>query len=548
MFCCFSFWLGFSFFSLNPVSRMAQSRAKEASQYLNDQLKLLQQRLALFHTTNHITFGHRLRHRWKRFNKKSLIILMLSSIGCVYHSWYSFKIYFNYPALIDVQQKTDTDTQMFPLICLDLAQLLTRDHDPAHFSNLSDPMFKAKVLDSTISSLFADTPSGQDMMQSCQYWGTFARQGQVTEMAQLTDRILFETRNQSICNEIYRISKFIANNYMCYTARPRNYTEWTSRRMMNALNDAKTMMKMTVKSSFLTPKFSVLFNHLQYFPFSSSTWTPNLKHVPEYNRYHISYIRYLQSLLPSPYAQDGFVPFLFDRCNNACINSKFAPFNLTLSRRFADPSDFRFLTYSHRMGEVMPTIITSIVSSCEKRCAEFNNHVKEEGNNDLTLFIPTIRPLNMKTNHKDEVAFIFRATNSPMILVYFKLKISFFEQLINFGSVIGIWFGMSMMHLARYTSGGISEDDLQDSHSIDMSLHQLGKIYSHQSHARVTSKMYQQSATNSRKRMQMYSSLRSVPRIHWRQLKFLLLSVSERILEMQCHCGCEIRACRWILD
>lgn len=479
--CCLSFWLGFSFFALNPASLIAGRKAREANEYLKGRLKDLKRMLGSIDVQVFDLKASRPVTRLSAFRRKVVIIHILSSIGCIIHSWYSFEIYFQYSALIDVHQNSDTETKFFPLICLDAAELLVRTLDqPQTVSNISDPIFKSKVLNRTISSMLADSPKGDEMIQSCQYWGTFARQGQISRMDRLTDRILFETRDKSICNRIYKVSPFLFHNYMCYAVRPTNYTGWTARQMTNVLNDGKLFMKITVKSSFLTRRFSILIGRRESLPYFSSMWAPNLKHVPQYNRYHISYVRYVQSSLPSPYPLEGFVPFLFERCNNYCVNSKFSAHNLTLSTRFVGPSHLKYLTSSHRQGFMMPKLIKSIIDYCEERCLVYNSFRTDKivKDGDISISVPFVKSLNLESSRTDEIAFLMRGTNDPVITVFFTLRISFFEQLINFGSVIGIWFGLSMMHLARFAGGRRKKTDLtKDSHSIEMRIRQLGKLH-----------------------------------------------------------------------
>ena len=220
--------------------------------------------------------------------------------------------------------------------------------------------------------------------------------------------------------------------------------------MKHMLNKYKTLLKVAVNSSLLTSRFTLLVDFDNYLPFTSSNYAPNIIRDPRHDQYKVTYVHYTSSLLPSPRTRDGFVPFLFDRCLNHCINVKLAPFNLTLIQRFTRPVNLRFVSYFDRKQQIFRTVVARIEKECETRCLEYNDHVMKEKGSNIELSVPIVegrRKNQRKQNNLTSIS--LKSTNQPIISITFKLKISFFQQIINLGSILGLWFGFSAVSLAR---------------------------------------------------------------------------------------------------
>ena len=444
--CCFSFWLGFSFIELKPASASMERKMK-IKVYLTKMYlvvdKVLDRLLRIGLWSSYVQSVQGLS------SKKLVGICFRYSMMslCFCHITHSMMIYMSYSAFIDVYELIETKTNFNLFICLDTAELIERKFP----SRIKDPIVaRSVVFNRTVTSLFADTPREDEVIQECGYWGLYSRRANLSQLGHVSDRIFFSTKNKSICDQIYEVQKVLIQSYMCYSIWPRYYTGWSRHQMRHALDQRKTFLKVSIRPSLLTKQFTLLVDSGKFIPFTSSTFGHNIFRDPKHNRYDVSYIRYIQSSLPSPKSTDGFVPFLFDRCLNQCVNKKFAPFNLTLSQRFRDSSSLRFVSFFHRKNGIFTRLVRRIQEQCEAGCVEHNKYIKKDNHGNIELLVPIIEARREKELQNSPLATIsLKSTNHPVLSIIFKLKVSFFQQIINLGSILGLWFGFSAVTLAR---------------------------------------------------------------------------------------------------
>lgn len=460
VFCCLSFWIGFSFINSNPFRYISQRKRKQVQEYLRDQFIMLRKLVGKIKPIECEKEKY-INNMWSHVTIKNIIIHFILIGACLCHVYYSTKLYFDYSSYIDVYERLETRTEVHMMLCLDTAEMLARKE--GIISETSDlPIdMKSKLLNRTISSLMQDTLSEKNLIKRCGHWGLRERRFQVSSLTNMTDRIFFDDNHAPSCYDYYQVSKFVYSNWMCYTIRSHNYTHWSQRQMANNLNSGKTYLRFTVSTSMITNKFSIIVGHRRLNPTTSSAFAPNLMKDVSQSHYHISYIRYVQSLLPTPYSNNGFTPFLFDRCLNRCLNVFFAAMNLTLTEKFTQPSNLTFITHLHRFTSVNDELINSMQAKCETKCTKQNDYIKKSSSN-MTLLIPLIATYSASRVPSEETTFLLRSTNYPISIVIFSLKVSLFEQFINIGSIIGIWYGVSMIRLcqARKVDSELDEKDV----------------------------------------------------------------------------------------
>lgn len=448
IFCCCSFWLGFSILDLNPFAILVEKKKEKAQKFLIEKFIALAWLVGKLSSSFNSNSFYKKPKRRLRELLIDYIIYSLAIVAFTSHSIYSMKIYLIYPSNINIYVSLDQGTDLDMYLCLDTAELLARKMNlNQKFDGLEE---KAVLLNATIASLFDETPRGDEIIEQCAHWGIDARQGKVKNMSLISDRVLFECKNTTLCREIFAVRKFIFQNFMCYGIRPRNYTYWDRIQMKNTLHHQKTSFEVSVNNSLLTNRYSVVAGRSNLVPFTSSNFSPNIIKDLNYSIYDISYLILNQSVLPSPYAHDGFIPFMFDRCLNTCVNDKMLKYNLTLSRRFKDSSNVSFITYIHQKVDLVSKHINDVLDKCETGCAVYNKHISSDAKNFLYIAVATFKPLKERTSDEPNLtSFRMRSTNTPVLKIIFRLKISLVDQIINIGSIISIWFGFSMMHLTR---------------------------------------------------------------------------------------------------
>ena len=441
--CCLSFWLGVSFVDLKPMMALMKRQMK-MKVYLTQMYlvvdKVVDRLLRIGLWTSYVQSVKGLNRR-----KLSDFCFRYSMVGlCLCHLINSTLTYMSYLSFIDIYQTMETRTDWNLHICLDSAELISRTF-PFH---IKDPVLaRSVIMNRTITSLFADTPTEDKLILECGYRGLYSRRANLSQLGHVSDRIFFFTKNKSICDQVYEVHKFIVQSYMCYSIWPRHFTGWNKFQMKHAFNKQTTILKVAVDSSLLTRRMSFLVSTKWYFPIITSTFGHNTLHDLNHGHYDVSYIRYFQSILPLLKPTNGFVPFQYDRCLNFCINQKVKAFNLTLSKRFRRPSNLRFVSYLDRKSNPFKIPFWQIQHKCETGCLKYNNHI---GQDDFIFSVPTVEARNRNRNTPGGLTTVsLKSTNQPVINILFKLKISLFQQIINIGSILGLWFGFSAVTLAR---------------------------------------------------------------------------------------------------
>ena len=444
--CCFSFWLGLSFVDLTPITASMKQKMK---------MKV--------HLTTMYLVVDRLLNRLLRIGLWSSYVRSVQGLGrgklfyfcfrysmmglCFCHLIHSMATYMSYSSFIDVYETVETRTDLNLHICLDSAELISRKFPTL----IKDPVVaRSVILNRTITSLFADTPREDELIRECGYWGLHSRMANLSQLSHVSDRIFFSTKNKTVCDQVYEVHKFIVQSYMCYSIWQRNFSGWNQFGMKHAFNEQRTILKAAINSSLLTKRFSFMVSWKRYYPFTASNFAYNTLREPTYGHYDVSYIRYVQSSLTSPKTTDGFVPLKFNFCLRMCVKPKFQKFNLTLTTRFTGPSDLRFVSYFDRKRNKLNVPFNQIQKECELGCLKYNDRVLREDKNNVTLFVPIVEARRRQDEGKGDLTTIsLKSTNQPVVKVTFILKVSLFQQIINLGSILGLWFGFSAVTLAR---------------------------------------------------------------------------------------------------
>ena len=314
--CCFSFWLGVSFIDFRPTPKAMKRRMKMKVHLTQMYWVVERVTKELLKSYHQLSFSLIV----QKLSKRKLVNFFFCSFTmtfCFCHIIHSMMIYMSYSSLINVYEELEKRTDMSLFICFDMAKLIARKFP----TGIEDPLVaRSVILNRTVASLFVDTPREDELIRECGHWGLYSRRVNLSGKSHVSDRIFFLTKNITVCDQVYEVNKIVIQSYICYSIWPRYYAEWNQFQMKHALNEHKTLLKVSVNSSLLTKKFTLMVAWERFYPFISSTFAPNILRDVRHNRYDVSYIRYIQSILPSPKSNDGFVPFMFDRCLSQCVN------------------------------------------------------------------------------------------------------------------------------------------------------------------------------------------------------------------------------------
>ena len=205
-------------------------------------------------------------------------------------------------------------------------------------------------------------------------------------------------------------------------------------------------MMVGLNISLLTKEVMIAVSNANEFPSTSSIWSPSILLRDKPRWYAISYTKYIQVTLPFYYSQDGFSDILYGRCYIACYYEQLRPLGLAYPGLYHEPSDLKYVTRDDRMKAEINEKYTKIRELCRERCEtsdEFSTRfaytrysyqsASISGTGNQTAF-------HLDNSHN----FYLHRTEYPVLVLIFRPQQSIFNLLILLGSILGIWYGLSM--------------------------------------------------------------------------------------------------------
>ena len=232
-----------------------------------------------------------------------------------------------------------------------------------------------------------------------------------------------------------------------------------------------------LNSSLVGKKFSVLAtipkDHFVY----SSIWSSYV--VAEYNssRWHIvSYSKFIQKVLPPPYSDGGFTHMMHMKCIDLCINKQLQYLNKSLTSIFTAPSKLKFITFADRVqNDTFNTWLNNRFERCEDQCRKLkrNNFLAEV---EFTVADITNGIVFKSSSNYHITSFYVRRSDYPVVVIVFKAQISFFEFLITLGSIISIWFGLSVRSIPQSLLRRSARSTDEIFHELRLKIELLGRF------------------------------------------------------------------------
>ena len=470
--CSLSFWMGFSFLSLN--------RLREKN------LILIAWKRKLFielHRLNYLfTFvddqRRLLKKAQRRLVKRRLrkdLPKLICALGCIIHIAFSAD-YFRYPTILGTIRKFDTETSYTFTLCIDSynffatragidqsSQLKTRDFQ----------MLRSKMLNMSSAEMFKNTPDERNIIVLCRVWGGVKEGRKVNDLSVASDRLMLMEPNGTKCHEYFRVQKSFIQSKICYSFSPKVKLDWNRHQLDNVLRAGMSgcFYMVALNSSLVGRKFSVMATTpkvpLKYL----SMWSSDVLEHSKFSRWHIvSFNKYIQRVLPAPYSDGGFTHMMHIKCIDLCIDKLLEPFNKSLTSIFTTPSEHRLITFAERVeNDTFNTWLNERLHKCEHECT-FVQLGNFEPEMEFTVTDITKGRRSASSAFRGSgpllTSFYIRRSDSPVVVIVFKAQISFFEFLIIMGSIISIWFGLSVK--------GMPQSLLRPSaHSLDEMFHEL---------------------------------------------------------------------------
>lgn len=464
-FCCVSFWFGFSFFAINPSELYTNHKCKLMINNLRRQINFLKQFFKINQNSKQseqvITFSSILKDKLFSFKYLRLkvifksIIALVCLVGCIFHIILSSKPYFSYPTVIETTNVLESKTDYSLSVCIDAAEIVARhlNVSKSSFNENSQQLLLSNV---TISEIFNFSPSKDELIRRCAFWRLAKDQNAPKYRSVVTDKIFFHHTNVTICHLLFNISKILIRGRMCYQFYPKNPTKWNRDQMFSSLTDPKHIFMIGFPTNLLTKYYSVLISEGYDFPYLSTIFMPRLVKKDSNIWSVASYIRFDVLFLLPPYSDQGFTQLYLARCIDVCTQNYFEKFNVSLYGNFEEPyspsklDNMKMITLKDRKKDIFNSIILETERTCNEYCSRTNIM---PGKSELlySFTVTEITPpvdtkKNFDPNYKVSEYYV-QISENPVLITTFKATITLTDLIINIGSVISIWFGLSAISI-----------------------------------------------------------------------------------------------------
>lgn len=429
-FSCFAFWLGFSITSYNPfkliqnrylrrLKNEIQLKFIKSSFLVNELKKLINQRKSKSNLL-FVTMSTR--------NMRKSSIYFICILGCILHVRNTMIIYFGYHSILSMEPSLESRNDYDLVICLQYEQLFTNSHQM------------------TIEEILQKTPKNTSLLNGCGYWGLHDKL--INDLSHASDRVFFTEDHKDWCDSLYEVNKFVLPGFICYKVKGKKVKNWNRMQVLNSLSQFAPFSAVIVNTSFLTNTYTVTISPGNNNPLTSIFWTPWMMKRNINTWYSCSYIRFHSKLLPSPFSNEGYTTILFPICMANCINNLLIENEKVIGGSFDQPNDFKFIgPYDRKINE-FNIEMNQYTNKCDTICSK-RNSLNFKGDNLDSSFTYTniFSGSEIPSDGENRTTFYLTSTNSPIIHVIYVPQMSLFELIIEIGSIISIWFGLSVIKM-----------------------------------------------------------------------------------------------------
>lgn len=468
LFCLCTFWLNLSFIGLDVIKKKQQRQVDHFVRLL------YAKSLSLLRSVNSMRRNLRSKKNNSKRNSltKSYCHLICISGMCL-HLVCPFLQYFQYPTILLTKALVEDPSAYKFILCSEVQALF---EEGLIFSDESDKY--KDILDKQINDILTEGRKLNNFIASCGYWGLSRDRNEPNSMQRATDRVFFESTNASICAQNLQSRIFMRQGHICFQFKLLRKLIWTQTQMLNTFNHMKTILSVSINSSIISQRFTVI-AHMDtgYDPHHSSIWTPIVHKKSCDCRYVVSYNKYSFLLLPYPYSTQGFIPGQITHCFVHCVNQVFNKYNLTRTYLGDKRTDYKLITCSLRKNSMMNIMTHNVENECAKRCSRIIDYF--DGKTDLMLSTVSLisEPQPYSGPRKGTTRFDLRRSDNPSVSMTFLVELSIYDLIINIGSIISIWYGISVINipdtLSRNHSSNIRSEILNNVNQVKCLVKQM---------------------------------------------------------------------------
>ena len=479
--CSLSFWVGFSFLSSHQL-RLKDRTISKWTRKLMIQLHRLNYLFTVINDQKVLL--KQAENRLQRGRLKETLPKLICAFGCIIHLGFSLD-YFRYPTILDTIRIFDEETTYTLTLCFDPYNFFKAGlAKNALGYKTKFYMSRSALVNMTIEEMFKRTPDEKDIIALCRVWGGVNESRGANDLSSPADRLMLMETNGTRCHRYFAVDKSFIQSKICYSFTPRVKFEWNRDQLANVFDVGCSgyLFMVAVDSSLVHKRFNVLATPPNA-PFRySSIWSSYvLQRLAKFSRWHIvSYSKYIQRVLPPPYSDVGFTHMMHMKCIDSCINRPLEALNKSLTSIFHGPSSVRFITFADRVGnETFNSWLNERLQLCESKCkhARLSDF---EAEMEFTVTEVTRGRMSCSSTFsglsRSLTSFYLRRSDSPVVVIIFKAQISFFEFLITLGSIISIWFGLSVLGIPHSLLRQGRSSFEQTLHELRLKIDLLGKF------------------------------------------------------------------------
>ena len=437
MFCLLAFWLGFSFVGLNFIHSRSENRFNEAAKVLCSKTAKLLLRLRSFRVK---ILPGRANVLKRNLLMKRVICYSTCVLGMCFHLVLPVSDYLAYPTKLLTSISYEKPTPFKLIVCSETQDLFER----GVLFGQNRQRKGQYVFDKNLDEILSEAKKLKHAMSACGYWGLSRDKETTNNVKKVTDRVFFESNNSSVCEEMFYSKVFLRQGNICLQYRLKRNTDWNRSQMLGSINAAKIAFSVSIKSSAISERFTVIahFDLLGKVPVHSSIWATTVHGQPVNYRFVVSYQTFALEALPDPYSDKGFVSARITYCLMQCANGRVNRFNLTRIALGEQMPGNRLLCNSHRNNSFVGHLTNEIDRECDRNCLA---HDSLRSLSDSYMITMISEPLPYEG--EGSTRFDLRRTDDPVLTMKFLVDISLFDLIINIGSVISIWFGLSVINI-----------------------------------------------------------------------------------------------------
>lgn len=479
LFCLLNFWYGLSLITFDPTNYYHHKKLIESS--------FFKQYVAMNNFTNRLLQLIRV-VVWKKFKftriklflgKRILLALSISPI-CLLHVHHEIESYCQYPSTMysytEVEETDDADYEL--AICLDVQEIIALKY------NVSIDSFSLQGI--TLQTMFSLSPGAENLVTACGFHGINGS----ASSGDVTDQSFFYEFNPNICHRIFSHKKYLMKGFICYQFNKRKIGE-EEIEYPGFMKKFSASKMIAINSSLLTRRIMINAAILGGYPWIGGLWSLIMKPSHGFQMYSVSYLKYKHNKLPWYYSQGDLGEVTYGKCYTKCIDKFMKPFGLVYHALHTQSeygsSKSCYLTSEERSHPKVGPAYKKIAERCATQCHIKDKLIHQEQFDYLATRLVSICD-DKDFEIIDSKSFYLVDSEKPVMIVTFLPAYTILQLLINLGSIVAIWFGLSVssvevLRIAHERDNRITVDQLDDlNYRLDEAINgldELDNMFSH---------------------------------------------------------------------